>query len=132
MTTAGVMTTGTTGQTDLERFQAAVAEKEAKRERAIEKLAREAGETRWVLSKLDLRDREGGRKGGGINLNGAVLNFGRAGYADIDDTGTMGSKRVEGRMVFGKGWQKDLIDRGEDQGWKQVSLVFFVSLMGGS
>ena len=78
-------------QLDLQRVQAALDEEEAKRERAIEMLAAEAGETKWVLSTLT-----------GQGSIGTRLRVARAGYGDIDE-GEGGSRQdFGGRRSFGR------------------------------
>ena len=62
----------------------------AKREEAIERLAEEAGETKWVLSTV------GGDTEGGVN----GLRVAMAGYSDIDHDAL--KPAMQGRKSFGK------------------------------
>lgn len=75
---------------DLQLIQAVLTEEEEKRQKAIERLAEEAGETKWVLSTVN--GEEGNAIGG--------LRVAKAGYSDIDQ----GAWRpaVVGRRSFGK------------------------------
>ena len=74
---------------DLQLIQAALTEEEERREKAVEKLAEEAGETKWVLSTAD--GEEGSVVGG--------LRVAKAGYADIDQEAW--SPAMVGRRSFG-------------------------------
>ncbi len=63
-----------TPPSDLQLIQAALTEEEEKREKDIERLAEEAGETKWVLSTAN------GEEGNGVG----ALRVTKAGYSDID------------------------------------------------
>lgn len=78
-----------TPSTDAQTFHAAVEAEDAKRAAAIERIAVQAGETKWVLSTAD---------GVGKPSSGEKkLQFLTAGYSDIDqDIETMG------RRTFGR------------------------------
>ncbi len=80
----------TTTPSDLGLIQSALDEDAAKREEAIERLAEEAGETKWVLSTVN-GDTEGGVKG---------LRVAMAGYSDIDQDALRPA--MQGRKSFGK------------------------------
>lgn len=73
-----------------ELVQSALDEDTAKREEAIERLAEEAGETKWVLSTVN-GDPEVGVKG---------LRVAMAGYSDIDQDALRPA--MQGRKIFGK------------------------------
>jgi hypothetical protein len=90
---------------DQQRVQAAKNEDELQRSAVIERLAAEAGETRWVL---DVNE---------VAVNSAPLNIIQAGFADLDSAGDgeddddydeeeaenkLAVRMVEGRMVFGQ------------------------------
>lgn len=77
-----------TPPSDLQLLQAALTEEEGKREKAIERLAEEAGETRWVLSTVN-------EQGNGVG----GLQIATAGYSDIDQE-AWGPTMV-GRRSFG-------------------------------
>ncbi|KAJ9639863.1 hypothetical protein H2199_006096 [Coniosporium tulheliwenetii] len=83
--------------TDLEALQAVLAAEEEKRVQAIERLAAEAGDTRWVLSFRE-PDADAAGQGGLTVVN--------AGFAAIDDAGSYDEERDErptvGRRSFGK------------------------------
>lgn len=79
-----------TTPTESELIQSALDEDVAKREEAIEKLAEEAGETKWVLSTIG-GDPEVGVKG---------LRVAMAGYSDIDQDALRPA--MQGRKSFGK------------------------------
>ena len=79
-----------TTPSDLELIQSALDEDAAKREEAIERLAREAGETKWVLSTVN-GDTESGVRG---------LRVAMAGYSDIDQDALRSA--MQGRKSFGK------------------------------
>ena len=84
----------TTPSADTQAFQAAADAEDAKRAAAIERLAAEAGETKWVLSTVDT-----GRKKG----KDEKLRVLRTGYSDIDqDTQVAGWGRSLGRRKFGR------------------------------
>ena len=80
-------------KTDLQRVQEALDEERAKRDSALEKLAAEAGESRWVLSTLQRRNGLGDPIRGGLKVV-------RTGYAEIDGSGMEG-RRSTGRKKFG-------------------------------
>ena len=80
----------TTSNSDSWLIQFASAEEEEKRERAIERLAEEAGETNWVL---DAVNGNGGNGGEGLRVT-------RAGYSDIDRESWRST--TIGRRSFGK------------------------------
>lgn len=82
---------GTRPTSDLDLIQAAIGEEDEKRERAIEKLAAEAGETKWVLSTADTEKGEEDRTGVRVEV---------AGYADIDQDAWRPA--LVGRRSFGK------------------------------
>ena len=75
---------------DLGPIQVTLIEEEEKREKDIERLAEEAGETKWVLSTLDGEEQNG--VGG--------LRVALAGYADIDEEAWRPA--MLGRKSFGK------------------------------
>ena len=79
-----------TTPSESELIQSALAEDTAKREEAIERLAEEAGETKWVLSTVN-GDPEVGVKG---------LRVTMAGYSDIDQDALRPA--LPGRKSFGK------------------------------
>lgn len=82
-----------TPSADAQAFQAAADAEEAKRTAAIEKIAAEAGETKWVLSIAD---------GGQANTADRKLQFLTAGYSDIDqDNQTADRQSSIGRRRFG-------------------------------
>ena len=89
-----------TPQTDHERVQAALAEEESRRQKALEKQALDAGETKWVLSFQDDSLQKGARQG---------LRVVPAGFASLDRPGGLSTYRdhenwrepVVGRKVFG-------------------------------
>lgn len=89
--------TPVTPLSDQQAIQAALDAEEAKRSKALEKIAAEWGETKWVLSFVD---EQGGERNGGLRVA-------KAGYGDIDGggwgIGNEGSERkgVSGRMSFG-------------------------------
>lgn len=80
----------TTTSSESELIQSALAEDAAKREEAIERLAEEAGETKWVLSTVS-GDTESGAKS---------LRVAMAGYSDIDQDALRPT--MQGRKSFGK------------------------------
>ncbi|KAI4263063.1 MAG: hypothetical protein L6R42_001783, partial [Xanthoria sp. 1 TBL-2021] len=78
-----------TPTTDAQIFQAAVDAEDAKRAAAIERVAAQAGETKWVLSTAD---------GAGKPSSGEKkLQFLTAGYSDIDQDIEMMGRRTFGR-----------------------------------
>ena len=79
-----------TTPSESELIQSALDEDAAKREEAIERLAEEAGETKWVFSTVS-----GGREGGVKGLRVAT-----AGYSDIDQDALRPA--MQGRKSFGK------------------------------
>ena len=82
-------------------------EEDARRESAIEILAAEAGETRWVLSTLDDRDSESMATATATATgSGTGLRVTRAGFAEIDGTGRDGGSG-SGRRRFGRGSGKN-------------------------
>ena len=78
---------------DLQRMEMATAEEEAKRERALERLAADAGETKWVLSTAEKRLEDEGM---------VILSVATAGYGDIDEEQCGASDTLSGRRRFGK------------------------------
>lgn len=94
--------------TDLRAIQAAVAAEQAKREEALERQAREAGETKWVLS-FRAEERDGGAEGGDGGWRGA-LRVMSASYSGLDhesgsveqDEGSFRPAAVVGRRSFGR------------------------------
>lgn len=91
---------------DAEAYQAAARAEDSKRAAAIEKLAAEAGETKWVLSTAD-----GSSATNGTSANGTdnrKLRFLTTGYSDIDqETQTVARRDHHGRRSFGR-FNKDL------------------------
>ncbi len=83
--------------TDAQAFQAAADAEDAKRSAAIERVAAEAGETKWVLSSADTDESQADRTGQG------KLRFLATGYSEIDlDAAQTSERRVEfGRRSFG-------------------------------
>ncbi|KAL8722811.1 MAG: hypothetical protein Q9225_000760 [Loekoesia sp. 1 TL-2023] len=80
--------------TDAQAFQAAADAEDAKRVAAIERLAAEAGETKWVLSTVDTEQSNGTNK---------KLRFFTAGYSDIDQDTQMTERQSSvGRRSFGR------------------------------
>ena len=79
-----------TPPSDLQLIQAVLLEEEEKREKAIERLAEEAGETKWVLSTEN--------RGEGSGVRG--LRVAKAGYSDIDQEAWRPA--MVGRRIFGK------------------------------
>lgn len=84
-----------TPPSDLQLAQAALIEEEEKRQKAIERLAEDAGETKWVLSTVN--GEEGNDTGG--------LRVAKAGYSDMDQEAWRPA--VVGRRRFGK-FNRDL------------------------
>lgn len=83
----------TTPSADAQAFQAAADAEEAKRTAAIERIAAEAGETKWVLSITDT---------GQANTTDKKLQFLTTGYSDIDqDNQTAERQSSIGRRRFG-------------------------------
>ena len=80
----------TTTPSESELIKSALDADAAKREEAIERLAEEAGETKWVLSTV------GGDTEGGVN----GLRVAMAGYSDIDHDAMRPA--MQGRKSFGK------------------------------
>ena len=80
----------TTTPSESELIKSALDADAAKREEAIERLAEEAGETKWVLSTV------GGDIEGGVN----GLRVAMAGYSDIDHDAL--KPAMQGRKSFGK------------------------------
>lgn len=78
---------------DLQRMEVATAEEEAKRERALERLAADAGETKWVLSTAEKRLENKGM---------VILSVATAGYGDIDEEPCGATNTLSGRRRFGK------------------------------
>ena len=81
---------------ELQRARKALEEKEAKRDFAIEKLAAEAGETRWVLSTIK---GEGNKENQGKDSR-TGLKIVRAGYEELD--GASGLRGKTARLKFGR------------------------------
>ena len=90
-----------TPPSDLQLIQVALTEEEEKREKAVERVAEEAGETKWVLSTVD----------GGEQTSLGELRIAETGYSDIDQEAWRPS--VVGRRSFGK-FNRDL----------EVSIIF--------
>jgi len=86
-----------TSPPELLQIQAAVNEEEAKRERAIERLAEEVGETKWILSTVDGDE---GEEPDSLGQRGGMLRVTNAGYADIDSEPWRPAEA--GRRSFGK------------------------------
>ena len=86
-----------TPPSDLQLIQAALTEEEEKRQKAIERLAEEAGETKWVLSTVN------GEEGNENDMGG--LRVAKAGYSDIEQEA--GRPAVVGRRSFGN-YNRDL------------------------
>ena len=86
-----------TPPSDLQLIQAALTEEEEKRQKAIERLAEEAGETKWVLSTVN------GEEGNENDIGG--LRVAKAGYTDIEQEA--GRPAVVGRRSFGN-YNRDL------------------------
>ncbi|KAL9128607.1 MAG: hypothetical protein Q9217_002741 [Psora testacea] len=80
---------------DRQQIQAAENEEAARRERAIARLAKEAGETMWVLSTLS--DESEGKKDGSQHSGLRVMS---AGYSDLDSE--VSRPVMGGRRSFGK------------------------------
>ena len=78
--------------TETQLMQAALDSEEQKRERAIEKLAEEAGETKWFLGTADGSEPKEGANG--------ALRVMTAGYSDLDQDEWTSAK--VGRKIFGK------------------------------
>lgn len=84
----------TTPSADAQAFQAAADAEEAKRTAAIERIAAEAGETKWVLSTADTER---------ANTADKKLQFLTAGYSDIDqDIQAAERQNSTGRRRFGR------------------------------
>ncbi|KAL9586637.1 MAG: hypothetical protein Q9212_000772 [Teloschistes hypoglaucus] len=83
-----------TPNSDAEVYQAAADSEDAKRAAAIERIAAEAGETKWVLSTA----------GNGANGKAGErkLRFMSAGYSEIDRDSRNSSRGEEGRRSFGR------------------------------
>ncbi|KAL8691032.1 MAG: hypothetical protein Q9218_003654 [Villophora microphyllina] len=80
---------------DNEAFQAAADAEDAKRAAAIERIAAEAGETKWVLSTVS--------NGTDGSIGERRLRFLSAGYSEIDQDGQVSSRNHrEGRRSFGR------------------------------
>lgn len=79
-----------TPTSDLQLIQVALTKEEEKKEKAINRLAEEAGETKWVLSTVN------GEKGNGVG----GLRVANAGYSEIDQEAWRPA--VSGRRSFGK------------------------------
>lgn len=83
-------------QSDLELAREALEEEDARREKALDRLAEEAGETKWILGSIredNIRTREN------------RIQIIRTGYGEIDlgRAGVMqGTYGTEGRMTFGR------------------------------
>lgn len=83
-----------TPTTDAQIFQAAADAEDAKRAAAIERVAAQAGETKWVMSTADGVGKQ--------NSAEKKLKFLTAGYSDIDE-----DIETVGRRVFGRFRIKD-------------------------
>ena len=79
-----------TPSSDLQLIQVALTEEEEKREKAVERLAEDAGETKWVLSTVD----------GGEQTNLGGLRIVENGYSAIGQEAWRPS--MVGRRSFGK------------------------------
>ena len=79
-----------TPPSDLQLIQVALAEEAEKREKAVERLAEDAGETKWVLSTVD----------GGEQTSLGGLRIVETGYSTIDQEAWRPS--MVGRRSFGK------------------------------
>lgn len=90
---------GNAAQSDIQRIQIALDEEQAKREKAIERLAEEAGETKWVFSTVG-RGSQGGGEGAGAREGTGGLKVLRAGYSEIDSEAWRSVG--EGRRSFGR------------------------------
>lgn len=75
---------------DLQLIQAALDDEEEKREKVVERLAEEAGETKWVLSTVNGESGEGK----------AAFRVTRAGYSDLDQEAWRPA--TVGRRSFGR------------------------------
>lgn len=84
-----------TPPSDLQMIQAALTEEEEKKQKAIDRLAEEAGETKWVLSTVN--GEEGNDIGG--------LRVAKAGYSDNEQEAWRPA--VVGRRSFGN-FNRDL------------------------
>lgn len=82
--------TTATPKSDQELIQAALSQEEERREKAVEKMAAEAGETKWVLSTVN--------GGAGDGVQG--LRVEKAGFADLDQN--TWTPATVGRRSFGK------------------------------
>jgi hypothetical protein len=89
---------------DYERGQAALAEEELKRSKAIDRQAAELGETKWVLSVQEPK------------LEKSSLKIVSASFADIDASdgesemdGEETSARPTGRIFYGKVWARSIM-----------------------
>jgi hypothetical protein len=80
---------------DAELIEAAMASEEKKRQQAVEKAARAAGETRWYLSFKDPDE---------ITKKPQGMTVVKAGWAELDADGSSdeGERKPAGRMIFGK------------------------------
>lgn len=85
---SNITTSPTTPTSQPQMIQVALEEEEEKRQRAIVRLAEEAGETKWVFSTVD----------GESQLSG--LRVATAGYSDIDQEAWRSN--MVGRRRFGK------------------------------
>ncbi|KAL8769410.1 MAG: hypothetical protein Q9209_004638 [Squamulea sp. 1 TL-2023] len=95
-----------TPSTDAQVFQAAVGAENAKRTAAVERVAAQAGETKWVLSTAD-----------GASTNGAPaakLRFLTAGYSDIDQDIETSGRRTFGR--YRREEEQDYVTAASDTG----------------
>lgn len=92
---SGVSASTATSLSDLPPIQAALAEEEEKKGKAIERLAEDEGETDWILSTVN---GDGGHGLGGIQVT-------KAGYSDIDQEAWRPA--MVGRRSFGK-FNRDL------------------------
>ena len=79
-----------TPPSDLQLIRSALDDEEQKRQKALERLAEEAGETRWVLSTVN----------GGAEAGKTGLRVAKAGYSDIDQDAW--TPAGVGRRSFGK------------------------------
>lgn len=89
--TSHIPESGTIPTSDLDLIQAAIGEEGEKREKAIEKLAAETGETKWVLSTADTEKGEESKAGVRVEV---------AGYSDINQDAWRPA--LLGRRSFGK------------------------------
>ena len=95
-----------TPPSDLQLTQVALTEEEKKREKAVDRIAEDAGETKWVLSTVD----------GGEQTNLGGLRIVETGYSAIDQEAWRPS--MVGRRSFGK-FNREL----------EVSIIFISHIL---